>query len=388
MDSGKNGHGARIRAVMATAGVTRIDHFVATHYHEDHYGGIDDLVALGVAVTNAYDRGEKDELGAGKQAEPTFVGYQAAVGSRAEQLDRGETIPLDPAMTVTCVASGGMVIGELNPTVGTDENDMSVALLVQFGDFRYFVGGDIELTTEGKIAARDLVLDVDLYQANHHGSHTSSSLAFIQDMVPTVVIISNGNNATYEHPRQHTLNQLATLDPQPTVFQTNKYLKGGAGGNVPDVRIADPQTVDQDGTILVTVTLATGEFVLTYPDTERRFSIKARGGTAPGSIVIESLLPNPVGDENVLEEVTIRNAGGTTVTLAGWMLRDAHGHALSLDSLGQIAPGQSLTIRRNGAAMSQNNTGDTITVFGPSNQPGDSFTYSTTTEGVRIVTGR
>ena len=122
-------------------------------------------------------------------------------------------------------------------------------------------------------------------------------------------------------------------------------------------------------------------------DTERRFSIKARGGTAPGSIVIESLLPNPVGDENVLEEVTIRNAGGTTVTLAGWMLRDAHAHALSLDSLGQIAPGQSLTIRRNGAAMSQNNNGDTITVFGPSNQPGDSFTYSATTEGVRIVTG-
>ena len=43
IDSGKNGHGSRIKAVMQKAGISRIDHFVSTHYHEDHYGGIDDL---------------------------------------------------------------------------------------------------------------------------------------------------------------------------------------------------------------------------------------------------------------------------------------------------------------------------------------------------------
>ncbi|MCP3872679.1 MAG: MBL fold metallo-hydrolase, partial [Desulfobacteraceae bacterium] len=36
VDSGKNGHGARIKDVMDQAGITRIDHFVCTHYHEDH----------------------------------------------------------------------------------------------------------------------------------------------------------------------------------------------------------------------------------------------------------------------------------------------------------------------------------------------------------------
>lgn len=44
VDSGKNNHGSRIKAVMGQAGVSQIDFFVATHYHEDHYGGIDDLV--------------------------------------------------------------------------------------------------------------------------------------------------------------------------------------------------------------------------------------------------------------------------------------------------------------------------------------------------------
>lgn len=48
---------------------------------------------------------------------------------------------------------------------GVDENDMSIALLIQFGNFRYFIGGDIETPTEKKIAERDLVTDVDVYQA-------------------------------------------------------------------------------------------------------------------------------------------------------------------------------------------------------------------------------
>src|SRR5438093_751660 len=63
VDSGRNGHGSRIKAVMDQAGVTRIDHFVNTHYHEDHYGGIDELPRdLNVAIGAAYDRGDKQFL--------------------------------------------------------------------------------------------------------------------------------------------------------------------------------------------------------------------------------------------------------------------------------------------------------------------------------------
>lgn len=63
------------------------------------------------------------------------------------------TIPLDPAMTVTCISSGGVVLTEETPPQhGTDENDMSVSLLIQFGRFRIFIGGDIHKETEKKIA--------------------------------------------------------------------------------------------------------------------------------------------------------------------------------------------------------------------------------------------
>src|SRR5262245_47552277 len=62
VDSGKNGMGQRIKTIMNRANVSAIDIFVDTHYHEDHYGGIDDLVNLGVPVGVAYDRGGKDQL--------------------------------------------------------------------------------------------------------------------------------------------------------------------------------------------------------------------------------------------------------------------------------------------------------------------------------------
>jgi len=400
VDSGKNGHGTRVRAVMMQAGVSQIDHFVLTHYHEDHMGGIDDLITShGVTVVNAYDRGEKNNLEPSVLTD-TYGDYDTRVGHGAQQLDPGETIPLDPAMTVTCVASNNRVIGESSASVGgLEENDLSVGLRIEFGNFRYFVGGDMHSTTENKLAARDLVLDVDLYQADHHGSHTSSSPTFMQDLNPSVVVISNGNRADYNHPRQVTLNTFASLTPSPAVFQTNKYFKGPPGGNVIDAHIADPQTTDIDGTILITVDPSTGNQVITYGSTTHTVPIKPRSGggiaggggtggstgTGPSGLVIASLIPSPIGNDALLESVTLLNKGTTTIPLTGWALRDADGNEMPLSGL--IFGGQTLSFPRNNAAITLNNGGDTVTLFAPGNQPRDSFTYTGSSEGVQITTG-
>lgn len=385
VDAGKNGHGARVKAVLKQAGVERINHFVATHFHEDHYGGADELAPF--VVEKAYDRGDKDELSDQDRNEDAFLKYQASVGGTAEQLTRGEIIPLDPLVTVTCVASGGIVLGEDNPVPGEDENDKSIALQIEFGDFRFFVGGDIELTTEGKIAARDLVLDVDLYQANHHGSHTSSSQSFMDDLSPTVVIVSNGNNGVYKHPRRHTLDLLRALTPRPVVFQTNKYLKGGLGGNVEDAYIADLESTRLDGTILVTVEQPRHKFTVSYRDAMHEFAIKARGMALISPVVIESLLPDPDLPDRDAEEVTLRNKTGAAISMTGWILKDRDNLAWSLESLGMIGASESKTIRRNGMPMSLNNNGDTIRLFGPGNQKQDEFEYSSVSAGQRISTG-
>jgi competence protein ComEC len=197
IDSGKNGHGQRIRNVMQQAGVMQIDAFVNSHYHEDHFGGIDDLVDAGVPVLESYDRGDKECcLPTSKKNQPTFKGYQRTVGEDAIALRAGDTLRLDPLVTMTVVSSGGVVMNEPNPTAGAEENDMSVSLLINFRGFTALYGGNSEMPTEAKIAARDLVMNVDVYKSNHHGSHSSSSQAFMNDLHPSVVIISKGSDGT------------------------------------------------------------------------------------------------------------------------------------------------------------------------------------------------
>lgn len=386
VDSGKNGHGARVKAAMARMGVTRIDHLVTTHYHEDHYGGADELVtgADAVQIGNVFDRGDKTFLPADKLAEQTFIDYETALGNRAVHLMRGETIALDPAMLVTCISSGSVVLGEAPIHHGPDENDMSVSLLIQFGDFRFFVGGDIEAHTEEKIAAQDLVMAVDVYQADHHGSHTSSAVNFLDDMLPTLVVISNGNTIKYKHPRQATLNNLASLIPAPTVIQTNKYLQGGEGGNVADEFIADLVPAGQDGDIVLTVN-ADGSYSANYRGITRSFQSKPRSATPAPTVSIVSLLPNPAGEDRDLEDAELRNNSAATVNLTGWFLRDKSGRVWALASLGQIAAGSTATIRRGGMAMSLDNGGDEVELLNNLGAIVDHLTYGATAEGARVA---
>jgi len=80
----------------------------------DLVGGIDDLVDAGVPVLESYDRGDKGPccLPASKRNEPTFKSYQRTVGEDAIRLRPGDTINLDPLITITAVASGGLVVGD------------------------------------------------------------------------------------------------------------------------------------------------------------------------------------------------------------------------------------------------------------------------------------
>jgi len=181
------------------------------------------------------------------------------------------------------------------------------------------------------------------------------------------------------------LDRYASLPGSTAVFQTNKYLKGGDGGNVPDDYIADPETVDQDGTILVTVDNTADTYTVSYgASSVHTFPIK---GVQVSAIVIASLLPNPVGPDDQLEEVTVRNTGNNTVSLSGWTLRDRGGRIWNLNSLGPIAAGESRTIIRNGQPMSLNNAGDEITLLDAGNLVQDQFEYSSSSEGVIINTG-
>jgi hypothetical protein len=124
----------------------------------------------------------------------------------------------------------------------------------------------------------------------------------------------------------------------------------------------------------------------------RTFPIKASAPAVPPpvtptttfSAVIQSVLPNPAGDDTQLEEVTLRNAGTTSLNLSGWTLKDRSGLTWTLT--GTLTAGQSLTVRRHGQPMTLNNAGDEITLLDSANAERDRFSYTTSSQGQRIQT--
>ncbi len=212
----------------------------------------------------------------------------------------------------------------------------------------------------------------------------------MNDLKPTVIVLSNGNDANYMHPRLVSLQTYAVLVPATTVFQVNKCFRPAPCANVPDAQIADPETTDTDGTILTTVTGTSNTFTLAYGSTSRPFTIKTPINPTPlapatPGIVITKLLPNPVGADEQAESVTIQNKGSVAVNLFGWKLEDRSGATWSLT--GSIAPNQSRTFKRNGQAMSLNNAGDEIVLRDAGDEERDRFAYAASTEGAVVNTG-
>lgn len=101
---------------------------------------------------------------------------------------------------------------------------------------------------------------------------------------------------------------------------------------------------------------------------------------------IDSLLPNPVGDDDLLEQAVVHNAGNDVVSMVGWKLQDKDGKFWILDTLGTLQPNQAKTIVRNSQPMSLNNSGlEVISLVSPTEGVVDQIEYSGSSEGQLIL---
>ncbi len=92
-----------------------------------------------------------------------------------------------------------------NSAENLNDNNGSCVLLVEFGNTRFLLPGDIEASAEAELVARALVnpdAPVNVLVAAHHGSKTSSSQAFIDAVAPKHVIFSAGYKNRYGHPHR------------------------------------------------------------------------------------------------------------------------------------------------------------------------------------------
>jgi competence protein ComEC len=183
----------------------RLDVVVITHPHEDHVAGLALLL---------------DRYRVGEIAEPGMIGLgpgDAAFRRRLSELGRatrllaaGDRLYLDGIELDVLWPHAGQV--PLHPTDGgTQVNNVSVVLEMQYGERRFLLGGDIEQQIDPQLLAQALPAGgarFDVLKVAHHGSATATTSAFLDRVNPAVAIISAGWANPYGHPAPDTVARL------------------------------------------------------------------------------------------------------------------------------------------------------------------------------------
>ena len=90
-----------------------------------------------------------------------------------------------------------------------NENDNSSVIYTELNGYKFMFMGDAGITTEKEVLNKYNLTDIDVLKVGHHGSRTSSSKEFINEIKPKYSVISVGNNNRYGHPNKEVLDNLS-----------------------------------------------------------------------------------------------------------------------------------------------------------------------------------
>ena len=185
-----------------------ITYMVASHYDSDHVAGLIHLLKEDFTYPDHF-------IG------PDYVADTPTYRILMEQLEKAKLEIVSPGYLDYFYLGPAKVTVLSDKTKNyEDENDKSIALLVSYGDFNLFLGGDLGLIPEREITERYDLPQGLIYVADHHGSGFSSDEEFFVKMQPSATIISCGRDNDYGHPAQRVLKLCETYNSK--IYRTDQ----------------------------------------------------------------------------------------------------------------------------------------------------------------------
>jgi competence protein ComEC len=193
----------RIFATARAAGLARIDHFVLSHFHADHAGGMVALSKL-MPFGRCYDRGDFIEPPNQRWRDA----YLGVCEGKRTIVKAGDAIDLH-GVVVDIVASNGELIatplaggGAVNPLCAAaenhapdvPENQLMVGALFTYGRFRFLDLIDLDWQKEMELTCPvNRIGQVTIWETGRHGALDGAGApAFLGAIKPQVVIANNG----------------------------------------------------------------------------------------------------------------------------------------------------------------------------------------------------
>ena len=256
-----------LHVAKEVAGLNQIDHYITTHWHRDHVGGIGLLAKL-IPVKNFYDHGIPTAAAPDINVQLIDI-YKSVSGGNSFALNAGDELKLlpgrnSPPLRFRILASNAAVVGEqpgapqvkpcgegFEPIEDKTDNANSLAMILTFGTFRFFNGGDLTYNVENKLVCpKDLIGPVDLFQVNHHGVANSNNPAMVRALRPSVAVIDNGPRKGADKKTYATLKSVRELE---AIYQLHKNVTTSWNDNTASTFIANDDEKCQGEFIKVSV---------------------------------------------------------------------------------------------------------------------------------------
>jgi len=253
--------GRIVHVLKDLAGLDHLDHLVTTHWHADHFGGVEGL-AKRVRIDHYWDRGlpdpdapdgDKAAFPDGPAPDDTLgIAYRKASAGKRKALLPGDSLPLKGEVRAVVLASGGQVFeadaakpvpnplcvnapADLAPD--PSDNARSLVLHVRLGMFQFLDCGDLTWNVEKKLVCPyDRVGLVDVFQVTHHGMDISNHPTFLATIQPTVAIMNNGPAKGCS---PATVKRLRALPSLRALYQLHKNAATGPAENADPDQIAN-----------------------------------------------------------------------------------------------------------------------------------------------------
>lgn len=195
IDAGTNDAGPTVVSYLKSIGITKIDYLIGTHPHEDHIGGMDNVVA---------------SFSIGKIYMPRVTTTTATFEDLLKAIQAKNLKIITAKAGIKIADKNGLQITLLAPCKTNYEelNDWSAVTKVQFKNTSFLFTGDAQEQSENEMLSSGTNLKADVLKVGHHGSHSSTSNSFLKAVSPKYAVISVGAGNDYGHPHQVTLDKL------------------------------------------------------------------------------------------------------------------------------------------------------------------------------------
>ena len=192
IDAGNNADGEDVVNFIKQKGIQKLDYVIGTHPHEDHIGGLDDVI-------NSFEV-ENVMLPDITTNTKTFEDVIEAIENKNLEITIpkiGDTFKIGQT---ECQVKSSII----------DKSNLNLASIVirlEFGNTSFLFMGDAEEENEKQMDLEPTTV----LKVGHHGSSTSTSLDFLKQVNPQISVIMVGKDNSYGHPEQETLTKLNNI---------------------------------------------------------------------------------------------------------------------------------------------------------------------------------